>query len=99
MLRIEERCSLFLSSLLNIFLWEDGFSALQKETKVKNLIHFSPHLMQLSSNMRFINCLKKSQVKFLLRKSPLPAEGEIFIFPIDSSRLSLTLLLISFPNL
>ena len=42
MLRIEERCSLFLSSLLNIFLWEDGFSALQKETKVKNLIHFSP---------------------------------------------------------
>ena len=39
MLRIEERCSLFLSSLLNIFLWEDGFSALQKETKVKNLMN------------------------------------------------------------
>ena len=49
--------------------------------------------------MRFINCLKKNQVKFLLRKSPLPTEDEILIFPIDSSRLSLILLLISFPNL
>ena len=30
------------------FFWgEDGFSALQIETKVKNLIHFSPPLMQL----------------------------------------------------